>query len=357
MTALPWLDLRWISHSQEHVLAHTRHGSGNSFIVDDPAELNALPRGQGQIIYVDPHSRSGNLCQALWFSDGATTGHPGLQLHISHAQELDSLDQLARLHGRLLLDYSAGSIRPLEKTLDALSLHDYQITVCVDTLHTALYLAQKYDGSQIQVTLSSRNTQPFRQWLRLQENSQRPLHLEAFEVTEVRELGIGLHARVDLCSTIHSQEGLMIGSSATRLLQISTLPEPSGRRHLNFAVSAGSAQSFIYADNTRLRHLSRLQSGEQIFAVNAEGRRRQVIVGRVRIERSPLIAIETRSSQGASATLIAHQDPAVCLTSQEGRLLRVTDLMLGERIRGCEPNTGWIDSRAHRGVCTSHLEG
>ncbi|WP_049117256.1 3-dehydroquinate synthase II, partial [Burkholderia cepacia] len=170
--------------------------------------------------------------------------------------------------------------------------------------------------------------------------------LKAFEVQRVEPLGVGLHAVIDGCSQLDGEECVLAGASATSMLLVvaAGAAHPPGRP-LVFGIDAGSAESFVFCGGDRARQLSLLRSGERILTVGAAGDTRAIVVGRVRIESAPLVALHTRSASGTSTRVVLRGDRAVRFRTDGGTAVGLADVAPGVRLAGYEPGAGWVDCR------------
>ncbi|EQD82045.1 hypothetical protein GCM10009533_71310 [Saccharopolyspora spinosporotrichia] len=75
-----------------------------------------------------------------------------------------------------------------------------------------------------------------------------------------------------------------------------------------------------------------------LVAVDSSGRTREVTVGRVKIERRPLLSIDAVSDSGRSANLIVQNDWHVRVLGPGGAVLNTTELRPGDSILGYLPN-------------------
>ncbi|MBN3798244.1 3-dehydroquinate synthase II, partial [Burkholderia sp. Ac-20392] len=72
---------------------------------------------------------------------------------------------------------------------------------------------------------------------------------------------------------------------------------------------------------------------------------RAIVVGRVRIESAPLVALHTRSASGANTRVVMRGDRAVRFRTDDGARVGLADVAPGIRLAGYEPGAGWVDCR------------
>ncbi len=64
-------------------------------------------------------------------------------------------------------------------------------------------------------------------------------------------------------------------------------------------------------------YLSEMRTGSQVLAVDAQGRSRTVIVGRVKIETRPLLLVEVEVA-GQRHSVLLQNSETVCLATSQG---------------------------------------
>ncbi len=152
-------------------------------------------------------------------------------------------------------------------------------------------------------------------------------------VSAVEPAGLGDRVLVDTTSLLAPDEGLLVGSSAAFLFLV--LSEAVGSRFTRprpFRVNAGAAHSYVLRPDGSTRYLSELASGDPLLAVRTDGRCRTVRAGRLKIERRPLVRVET--AVGATPrTIFLQEAETVRLAGARGPLA-TTSVKPGDRVRG-----------------------
>ncbi len=151
------------------------------------------------------------------------------------------------------------------------------------------------------------------------------------EVISVSPAGMGDRACVDTCSLLEPGEGMLVGSqsSVSFLIHSETLET----RYVNsrpFRVNAGPVHSYTALPGGRTAYLSELSAGAEVLAVKTDGTSRRVTVGRVKIERRPLLLIRA-VAEGKQCSIILQNAETVCLCSPAGPV-PVTSLKKGDRV-------------------------
>ncbi len=160
-----------------------------------------------------------------------------------------------------------------------------------------------------------------------------PLTLERVPIQRVVPAGGGDRVIVDTTSLLRPEEGLLVGSSAAFLLHVAS--EAIGSRYTRprpFRVNAGAAHSYTLLANGETRYLSELVAGDAVLVASPDGSSRSARVGRIKIERRPLVLIEIERG-GRPFTIFLQEAETVRLTTPEGRIA-TTDLHAGNEVLG-----------------------
>jgi|HubBroStandDraft_1064217.scaffolds.fasta_scaffold11754_2 3-dehydroquinate synthase II len=162
-----------------------------------------------------------------------------------------------------------------------------------------------------------------------------PSHLEwvTVPVTSVRPGGVGHRVLVDTTSLLAPEEGLLVGSAAAFLFHVTS--EADGSRFSRprpFRVNAGAAHSYVLMADGTTRYLSELEAGDAVLATTPRGAHRSVRVGRVKIERRPVVIV-TAQDGPAARTIFLQEAETVRLSTDAGRVA-TTDATAGISVLG-----------------------
>lgn len=159
--------------------------------------------------------------------------------------------------------------------------------------------------------------------------------LETFTVTAVRQVGMGDRVCVDTCTILADGQGMLIGntSSAFLLVHAETLENPyvSPRP---FRVNAGAVHAYALLPDGKTAYLSELKSGESVLVSDQVGNIDTAVVGRVKIERRPLLLVEAKDDAGREVSLVLQNAETIRLVSEDGSARSVVDLAPGDRVLG-----------------------
>jgi 3-dehydroquinate synthase II len=157
--------------------------------------------------------------------------------------------------------------------------------------------------------------------------------LVAARIVAVEPAGLGDRVLVDFTSILTREEGILVGSAASFLFHVASEAEGSAfSRPRSFRVNAGAAHSYSLLADGSTRYLAELEAGDRVWVGDASGRSRSVRVGRVKVERRPLVMIRA-TALDRTPTLFAQEAETVRLSTASGRIA-VTSLRAGVDVLG-----------------------
>ena len=166
----------------------------------------------------------------------------------------------------------------------------------------------------------------------LLESGRLAVTLTRAKVTAIRPLGLGDRVCVDTCSLLRTGEGLLVGNSSSGLFLIHAETIESGYVAARpFRVNAGPVHAYVYLPDGATKYLSELRAGDEVLAVDAEGRARSVIVGRLKIERRPLLLVEAEVA-GRRFTTIVQNAETIRFVTPDGGALSVGELKADDEV-------------------------
>ncbi len=159
------------------------------------------------------------------------------------------------------------------------------------------------------------------------------LDWQRIEIGRVASVGIGDRVIVDTTSLLRPAEGLLIGSAAGFLFHVASEAVGSAfTRPREFRVNAGAAHSYVLLADGTTRYLAELSPGDAVLVGEPQGVARSVRVGRLKIERRPLVLIEGRHA-GREFTVFLQEAETVRLSSDTERI-PTTHLTAGTSVWG-----------------------
>lgn len=166
----------------------------------------------------------------------------------------------------------------------------------------------------------------------IQNREDSMVELKEAEVLEVQDAGEGERVCVDTTSMLSIGEGLLVGSFSNFFFLVhSETVENSFIPTRPFRVNAGALHSYVLCGSSSTKYLSELAAGSRVLSVSKEGRARQVTVGRVKIERRPMVLVNA-SIEGNFGSVILQRAETVRLVSASGVPVSVTSLKKGDTL-------------------------
>lgn len=165
--------------------------------------------------------------------------------------------------------------------------------------------------------------------------------LVAGNVSEVLQLGIGDRVCVDTCSLIDGSKGMLVGNSSAGMFLVCAenvpnpyvLPRP-------FRINAGGVHSYCSLPGGRTAYLSELEAGSEVLLVDEKGEGETASVGRVKVERRPLLLVRARSASGSVHSVILQNAETIRLVGPGGSAVSVARLREGDAVLLAEEAAG-----------------
>jgi 3-amino-4-hydroxybenzoic acid synthase len=252
----------------------------------------------------------------------------------------DSLERgCARLSdvGHALFRFRDETKIPLEIVLARAEPHGTQVVTCVgDSVEADVVLGVLEMGSHGVLFGSLEQDQLIRVADTVADRARETaVPLVRLTMTGSRHVGMGDRACIDTCSHLGLDEGVVVGSFARGGVLVCSethaLPYMPTRP---FRVNAGAIHSYAVAPDDRTWYLSDLRAGMPLLAVRTDGRTRRIVIGRVKIERRPLIQLQFEAEDGQTIELMAQEDWHVRVFGAEPSPRNVTSLRRGDQVLG-----------------------
>jgi len=125
---------------------------------------------------------------------------------------------------------------------------------------------------------------------------------------------------------------MLVGNSSSGLFLVHS--ESSENPYVEprpFRVNAGPVHAYIIVPGGRTRYLSELKSGDEVCVVNYRGDSSTAIVGRIKVEKRPLMLVEAEA-EGKRISTILQNAETIRLTQPDGRPLSVVELKKGSEV-------------------------
>ena len=221
---------------------------------------------------------------------------------------------------------------PLENLIAGLQKLDVEIIAGVRNAEETKLALETLEHGADGVLLDTDNLSEIKKVVAVRERSgMEKIPLVKARVTKVKPVGMGDRVCVDTASLMVPGEGMLIGSQSSGLFLVHSESEESPYVAARpFRVNAGAVHAYIKVGE-KTRYLSELTSGDEVLIINSEGETRPAVVGRVKIERRPLMLVEAEVDGARIKTLLQNAE-TIKLVGIDGKPMPVTALKEGDEV-------------------------
>jgi 3-dehydroquinate synthase II len=194
---------------------------------------------------------------------------------------------------------------------------------------TALGVLEKgVDG----ILVTTTNLSEIKKIVAMARRGSERVSLVSAKIKKVEPVSMGDRVCVDTCTTMNIGEGMLVGNSSQAFFLVHSesienpyvAPRP-------FRVNAGPVHAYVKVPGGKTRYLSELRAGDEVMVVNCKGEAQPAVVGRVKIEKRPLILIEGEA-EGEVFSIILQNAETIRLTAPDGNPVSVVDLKKGTEV-------------------------
>jgi 3-dehydroquinate synthase II len=239
-------------------------------------------------------------------------------------EEITKLSQTKRV----ILQCSDWTIIPLENLIAKGADVIAQVTT-LDEAQTAFGILEKGVGHVLFHSDHVVELKKVLSWFRSEGDK---ISLQTAEIVEVRPVGMGDRVCVDTCTSMGMGQGMLVGNSSSALFLIHS--ESISNPYVSprpFRVNAGPVHSYTRIPGGKTRYLSELSAGDPVLIVDFKGNTTTGIVGRLKIEKRPLMLIKAVFDGQEIATIVQNAE-TIRLTDPEGNAVSVVNLVPGDTV-------------------------
>jgi 3-dehydroquinate synthase II len=246
-------------------------------------------------------------------------------------------EKLAALLGKyadyLILLGKDWKVIPLENIIAELQKEDVKLLAAVSDYEEAKLALETLEYGTDGVMLCPKNIPEIKKVAELVEKIESESYqLKAATITKVEPVGSGDRVCVDTCSMMVIGEGMLIGSYSKGLFLVhseSTESEYVASRP--FRVNAGPVHAYIMTPGNKTKYLSEIETGDEVLTVDKDGKSKIVVVGRVKIEKRPLMLVEAEYDNINLKTLLQNAE-TIKLVKEDGSPISVAEVKVGDKI-------------------------
>jgi 3-dehydroquinate synthase II len=182
------------------------------------------------------------------------------------------------------------------------------------------------------VLLNTRDIHEIKKTIKVVKDVSERVPLQIAQVTRVQPLGMGDRVCIDTCTNMTIGEGMLTGNSSGGLFLVhSESIENPYVEPRPFRVNAGPVHAYVRVPDGKTRYLSELKSGDEATIVNHRGLCQKSVIGRIKVEKRPLMLVEAECKKKTIATILQNAE-TIRLTQPNGNPLSVVDLKKGSKI-------------------------
>ena len=252
-------------------------------------------------------------------------------LKIRSAEDQEKAVEISKMAERLFISFEDWKIIPLENLIAMKgSAKLIAIVNSLEDAEVALTTLEKgADGIAVTGT-----REELLNYFRITSGGRRQIELKKGRIVEIRPLGVGERVCIDTVTIMEPGEGMLVGNKAGFMFLIASESEESEYvASRPFRVNAGSVNAYVKVGD-RTRYLMELKGGDEVEIVKWNGESRQSFVGRVKIERRPMLLIRAVVDGGAGVegTVILQNAETIKLVAPDGRHVSVSELKPGDEV-------------------------
>jgi 3-dehydroquinate synthase II len=220
------------------------------------------------------------------------------------------------------------TIIPLENLIAQRKNIFLEVTTRAEALTAIGILERGVDG----IVIHTHNESELRSIIKAVTGSAERINLITAEITRVIPLTLGDRVCIDTCSSMGTGQGMLIGNSSSGLFLVhaESVENPYVEPR-PFRVNAGPVHAYARVPDGKTRYLSELKAGDGVLIVNADGTTEQAVVGRVKIERRPLVFVEAAVNDNLYTAILQNAE-TVRLTAPDGTPVSIVELAQGSEV-------------------------
>ncbi len=232
----------------------------------------------------------------------------------------------------VVFDATDWKVIPLENIIAALQKKDVSIIVEVRSFNEAKTALETMEvgADGVLANVNRKDLKKIRDYIN--DLAQEKLELVTVEVSDVKQVGMGDRVCVDTCSMFEKAEGMLVGSQSSALFLVHA--ETLQTEYVNarpFRVNAGPVHAYTRVPGGKTKYLSDLEAGDEVLAVDKDGNTRTLILGRLKIEKRPLILVEAKKGSKVIKSLLQNAE-TINLVADDGKPISVAKLKIGDKL-------------------------
>ncbi|MDF1557007.1 MAG: 3-dehydroquinate synthase II [ANME-2 cluster archaeon] len=309
-----------------NVAAFVREGSSDAdiFVVGKHSE------GDGTNPLPSDFSGSRDINLALQLKDKGlkTAGY----VIIQNKQYEEFAAELGKICDYIIVVGTDWKVIPLENLIAGLQEMDVEIIAGVKNAEETRLTLETMEHGSDGVLLDTDDPSEIKKAVRaVEQTGLEATQLNTATITKVKPVGMGDRVCVDTCSLMSLGEGMLVGSQSNGLFLVHSESEDSPYVAARpFRVNAGAVHAYVKVGD-KTQYLSELGAGDEVLVVDATGQQRPAIVGRVKIEKRPMILVEASVGDVVIKTILQNAE-TIKLVGKDGKPISVAVLKEGDEV-------------------------
>ncbi|MEN4030212.1 MAG: 3-dehydroquinate synthase II [Methanobacterium sp.] len=240
--------------------------------------------------------------------------------------------EIGRVADYVILVGSDWKIIPLENIIADLQSEDVKLVAAACDYEEAKLALETLEHGTDGILLYTSDIHQIKKVAALAEKIDSKLDLKPATVTGIRPVGSGDRVCIDTCSMMHVGEGMLIGSYSRGLFLVhSESLESEYVASRPFRVNAGPVHAYVMTPDNKTRYLSEIETGDELLTVDKEGNAKTTVVGRIKIEKRPLMLIEAEYEGVKLKTLLQNAE-TIRLLGEQGDPISIADIKVGDKV-------------------------
>lgn len=309
---------------------------GNITVISDQEEADIIlvgKNGEGDSTFHLPTdlSESKDLAAASSFKRKGKIVAAYVEISSKKHEELAR--ELGRVVDYLILVGKDWTIIPLENIIADLQQEDVKLIAAASDYEEAKLALETLEHGTDGILIQPHDFSEIKKIASLIEKIESEKYdLKEATITKIEPVGSGDRVCVDTCSMMNVGEGMLIGSYSKGLFLVhSESLESEYVASRPFRVNAGPVQAYVMTPGNKTKYLSELETGDEVLTVDDKGKSKVAIVGRVKIEKRPLMLLEAEY-EGIKVRTLLQNAETIRLINDKGEAVSVSDLKEGDSV-------------------------
>jgi len=309
---------------------------GNLKLVSDVDDADIIlvgrnGEGDGTIKIPEDLSKSKDLEAVSNLKRNGKTVAAYVEINSKKHEELAA--KIGKIADYLILLGKDWTVIPLENIIADLQSEDVKIIAAVNNFEEAKLALETLEYGTDGVLLSPDDTSEIKKIAEFVEKiDSEKYSLIPATITRVEPVGSGDRVCVDTCSIMDIGEGMLIGSYSKGLFLVhSESLESEYVASRPFRVNAGPVHAYIMTPGNKTHYLSEIETGDEVLTVDKKGNTKTTVVGRIKIEKRPLMLVEAEYKGFTIRTLLQNAE-TIRLVQEDGNPISVAELKVGDKV-------------------------